>query len=166
MVNSEEHVQTEGVQALVMISKEILKAEEAKPLVLDIIHLILCKEDVSEGARIACLLIIQRFAEEQIFKKEESILFINNFMGKFKKGMLFKMKKFLLPTLIAISPFLDYDMFVKEVFSLFWEFTEDEIWGVRKVCVELTLPMIKLIKDSDLERLKLCINFIEKSLND
>ena len=50
--------------------------------------------------------------------------------------MLFKIKKFLLPALIAISKHLEYDVFLERVYGTFKTFNADEIWGVRKVCIE------------------------------
>ena len=50
--------------------------------------------------------------------------------------MLFKIKKFLLPALIAISKHLNYDVFMEKVYGTFKTFNNDEIWGVRKVCIE------------------------------
>lgn len=51
-------MQTEGVSALVAIAKDILQPEDAKSLVLDMVSLIMSKQDASEGAKIASLLII------------------------------------------------------------------------------------------------------------
>ena len=124
------------------------------------------KGNTSESAKIAVLLIIQRFSEERIFGGYEAQVFIRENLEKFTKGMLFKIKKFLLPTLIAISQYLEYEIFTKEVFSLFLQFTKDDIWGVRKVCVELTMPILKLVKNDDFENIKECVDFMEKSLND
>lgn len=50
--------------------------------------------------------------------------------------MLFKIKKFLLPALLAASKHIPYDLFLQDVYSLFMKFTKDDIWGVRKVCLE------------------------------
>ena len=61
--------------------------------------------------------------------------------------MLFKIKKFLLPALISISKHLDYDIFLSKVYnSTFKQFNQDEIWGVRKVCIENISNLVKYLK--------------------
>ena len=96
----------------------------------------MAKADTSEAAKIAVLMIVEKFSEAKIFLDKECISFINEFLAVIQKGMLFKIKKFLLPTLMAISVHIPYEMFEKHVYSTFIKFTQDEIWGVRKVCLE------------------------------
>lgn len=62
--------------------------------------------------------------------------FIDQILIDIKRGMLFKIKKFLLPTLLALSKHIPYDQFILNVYDLFISFTKDDIWGVRKLCVE------------------------------
>lgn len=50
--------------------------------------------------------------------------------------MLFKIKKFLLPTLLAVAKHISYEKFVDKVYNTFIKFSQDEIWGVRRVCIE------------------------------
>ena len=50
--------------------------------------------------------------------------------------MGFKIKRFLLPALISVSKQLDYKDFVDNVYTLFKTFSSDEVWGVRKACIE------------------------------
>ena len=64
--------------------------------------------------------------------------------------MLFKIKKFLLPALISISKHLDYSTFMEKVYSCFKTFNADDIWGVRKVCVENLADLIKYLEYDDL----------------
>ena len=81
--------------------------------------------------------------------------------------MLFKIKKFLLPALIAISPHLEYDIFVEKVYnSTFKIFNKDEIWGVRKVCIEHLPNLVKHLKGDDRERLEECVDFFKRCLTD
>ena len=65
---------------------------------------------------------------------------------------LFKIKKFLLPALIAISKHLDYETFIEKVYGTFREFNTDEIWGTRKVCIEKLANLIKHIKCHEIEK--------------
>lgn len=92
--------------------------------------------EFNEGAKIVSLMIVQRFAQEDIFKEVHCCKFIDNHLATIQKGMLFKIKKYLLPTLIATSKHLTYDRYIATVYTTFMKFTLDEIWGVRKVCVE------------------------------
>jgi hypothetical protein len=73
--------------------------------------------------------------------------------------MLFKIKKFLLPALIAISKHLPYDVFLESVYKTFDEFSKDEIWGVRKVCVENMSELIKYLKYDETDKLSYCFEF-------
>lgn len=57
-------------------------------------------EEIREKAKIAVLLIAQKFSEAAIFEKEECEFFIQHFLEELKDGMLFKIKKYLLPALI------------------------------------------------------------------
>jgi len=61
----------------------------------------------SDQAKIAVLLIVERFAKENIFKKADIMLFINDYLEGIKEGMLFKVKKYLWPTLLQIGNYLD-----------------------------------------------------------
>ena len=67
MMNSEEQVQAEGVDCLVKVSKEYLSFDDAQFLVFNTVQMIMSKSDASEGAKIASLLILEKFAEENIF---------------------------------------------------------------------------------------------------
>lgn len=67
--------------------------------------------------------------------------------------MLFKIKKFLLPALIAISKHLDYKVFLEKVYQTFKDFNSDDIWGVRKVCIENLANLIKYLKVTEFEKL-------------
>jgi hypothetical protein len=59
--------------------------------------------------------------------------------------MLFKIKKVLLPALLAIARHLKYERFLTIVYSAFIKFASDDIWGVRKVCLEKLLGLVKKI---------------------
>lgn len=68
--------------------------------------------------------------------------------------MLFKIKKFLLPALLAMSKHLTYDRFISTVYTIFMKFALDDIWGVRKVCLEKLHDLVKLIKPEDTLKLR------------
>ncbi len=69
MINSEEQVQQEGVETLCKISKECLNIEEAQKYVFDIVQIIMDEAEHNEGAKIAAMMIVERFAEIDIFKE-------------------------------------------------------------------------------------------------
>ena len=80
--------------------------------------------------------------------------------------MLFKIKKFLLPALIAISKHLEYNVFLDKVYNTFKTFNNDEIWGVRKVCIENLANLLKYLKNDEIEKFNDCIDFFKRCLND
>ena len=80
--------------------------------------------------------------------------------------MLFKIKKFLLPALIAISKHLDYETFTNKVYSTFQQFNLDDIWGVRKVCIENLANLIKYLKPSEITKIQDCVEFFKRCLSD
>ena len=67
--------------------------------------------------------------------------------------MLFRIKKFLLPALIAISKHVEYSIFTEIVYKAFYDFSLDEIWGVRKVCIENMADLIKYFKCDETDKL-------------
>jgi hypothetical protein len=80
--------------------------------------------------------------------------------------MLFKIKKFLLPTLIAASKHLSYDKFISIVYTTFMKFAHDDIWGVRKVCLERLHDVVKKLEVKDAIKLRQCLEFLTISLSD
>ena len=46
------------------------------------------------------------------------------------------------------------------------EFSLDEIWGVRKVCVENMAELVKFLKNDESEKLNYCFKFFKKCLTD
>jgi hypothetical protein len=149
MINSEEQVQSEGVEAMCKISKECLTLEESQNQIFEIVQIIMDEAEHNEGAKIAAMMIIERFAEINIFKEPECKKFLDLHLGEIQKGMLFKIKKFLLPMLLASSKHLSYERFIVTVYSSFMKFSLDDIWGVRKVCLERLHDLVKCIKASD-----------------
>lgn len=92
--------------------------------------------------------------------------FLEKHLDDLMAEQFFKLKKFLLPALIAISEHLDYDSFTKRVFTVFTEYYSDEIWGIRKVCIENMPQLVKHIQATDGERLDQCIEFFKRCLHD
>jgi len=80
--------------------------------------------------------------------------------------MLFKIKKCLLPMLLAASKHLSYERFIVTVYSTFMKFSLDDIWGVRKVCLERLHDLVKCIKPNDIQKLRQCLDFLQASLKD
>lgn len=81
--------------------------------------------------------------------------------------MVFKIKKFLMPALISISHYITYEDFSSKVYKeTFKAFNNDEIWGVRKVCIENLPQLVKFLRWNDVEKLNECIDFFKRCLND
>lgn len=81
-------------------------------------------------------MIVERFADENILLKEDYNKFLDDYLIRIQKGMLFKIKKFLIPTLLAIAKHISYERFEDNIYLTFVKFCSDDIWGVRKVCIE------------------------------
>lgn len=81
--------------------------------------------------------------------------------------MIFKIKKFVMPALIAVSKHLSHEVFIEKVFKgTFQQFNSDEIWGVRKVCIENLASMMKYLRYDDVSRITECIEFFKRCLHD
>ena len=139
---------------------------EAQKHAFDIVQIIMDEAEHNEGAKIAAMMIVERFAEIDIFKETECSKFLDLNLAEIQKGMLFKIKKILLPMLLAASKHLTYDRFILTVYSTFMKFSLDDIWGVRKVCLERLHDLVKCIKPVDLQKLRQCLDFLQSSLTD
>lgn len=94
-------------------------------------------------------------------------MFIEKYLKNIEENMLFKIKKFMLPAMISISKHLDYDVFIDQVFkNTFSKFNKDDIWGVRKVCIENLPNLVKYLKAEDIQRINECIEFFKRCLSD
>ena len=102
-----------------------------------------------DGARIAVLILIDKYTEAEIFKKEQLEDLIMIHFPTIKQRMSFKVKKFFLPTLITITPHLEKNTFEKEVFQVFCQFAEDDVWSVRKVCFEKISQIVKYASNQE-----------------
>ena len=80
--------------------------------------------------------------------------------------MLFKIKKFLLPALISVSKHLDQFSFNNKVYLTFKTFSKDDIWGVRKVCIEHMANLIKYLSYKETLKLNECFDFFKNCLVD
>ena len=80
--------------------------------------------------------------------------------------MLFKVKKTLLPCLLAVGNHIKYDSWLKHVFETFKTFSVDQIWGVRKVCLEVLPQLMNKMKPTETDRIAFCLNFLSSCLED
>jgi len=53
------------------------------------------------------------------------------------EGALFKIKKQMVPSLLAIAKHIDYSEFQSKVLGTYMQFGGDSIWGVRRVTIEM-----------------------------
>ena len=122
---------------------------------------------MKEKAKIAILIIVQKFADADVFEKEQCQNFLDNHLEDIQDGMLFKIKKFVMPALIAVSKHLTHEGFIEKVYKgTFQQFNNDEIWGVRKVCIENLANLMKYLRHDDVSRITECIEFFKRCLND
>ena len=56
-------------------------------------------------------MLIEKFAEADFFEKKECMSFLENSMDNFLDGALFKIKKQILPCILALSKHIDYTTF-------------------------------------------------------
>jgi hypothetical protein len=173
---SDEQVQTEGIPALLNLCQQYIPKEQSSMLMVKVVQVIMERinpsneyketEEVKERAKIAVLIIVTKFAEGDIFQKTECNLFLDKHLPEIQDGILFKLKKYLLPALISISKHLDYEVFIDKVYSTFTTFKEDEIQGVRKVCIENMSNIIKHLRNTEDTKLNECFEFFKKCLYD
>jgi hypothetical protein len=87
-------------------------------------------------------------------------------MGKEGSAMLFKVKKTLMPCLLAVGNHISYESWIKHVYETFKKFTADPIWGVRKVCLEVMPQILNKLLNTEIERVSACMDFLSSSLQD
>ncbi len=69
----------------------------------------------------------------------------------------------MLPCLLAISKHLNKNVILKEVFSIFKKCCmPGEIWGLRKLCLQLAPELIAVLDDT--EALKFILDFLKISI--
>ena len=81
-------------------------------------------------------------------------------------GALFKIKKQMLPCLLAISKHIDPAEFKSKVLATYMQFSVDSIWGVRRVCIELLPDFLEKIKETETDQLIEGLEFLKRSLSD
>ena len=127
------------------ISKDYIPRDEAIFLVFNVVQLLTKKSDQIDNAKIAVLLLIEKFATEGYFGKKECMVFLNGSFETFMEGALFKVKKQMLPCLLAIAKHVDYSVFQTKILKTYLKFAEDPIWGVRRVSIELLPQFLNMI---------------------
>jgi len=80
-----------------------LPKDEAIFLAFNVVQLLTKKADQIENAKTAVLMLIEKFAEADYFTKKECMIFLTSSFKSFMEGALFKIKKQLLPCMLAIS---------------------------------------------------------------
>ena len=64
-------------------------------------------------------MLIEKFAESDFFEKKECMNFLENSMDSFLDGALFKIKKQILPCLLATAKHIDYMTFQQKVIGTY-----------------------------------------------
>ena len=111
-------------------------------------------------------MLIEKFATADYFTKKECMIFLNTSFNTFMDGALFKIKKQMLPCLLAISKHIEYSEFLTKVLGTYMAFASDSIWGVRRVCIELLPEFLDKIKETETEKLIAGLEFLKRSLTD
>ena len=119
------------------ISDDYLPKDEATFLVFNVVQLLTKKSEQIENAKVAVIMLMAKFAEKGYFTSKECTLFMESSFDSFLKGALFKIKKQMLPAMLAIKEHLDSAEWKKKILDTFMEYTQDGIWGVRRVCMDL-----------------------------
>lgn len=154
------------MQALFKISEEYLPKDEAIFLVFNVVQLLTKKSDQIDNAKIAVLMLIEKFATADYFTKKECMIFLNTSFAAFMDGALFKIKKQMLPCLLAITKHIDYSEFLSKVLATYMTFASDSIWGVRRVCIELLPDFLDKIQETETDKLIAGLDFLQRSLTD
>lgn len=165
-MTSEDQVQNEGVLALHKISVDYLPKDEATFLVFNVVQLLIKKSGQIENAKIAVLMLIEKFAEADFFEKKECMHFLETSFAQFLDGALFKIKKQMMPCLLAIAKHVDYLTFQQTIMETYQEFNKDPIWGVRRVSIEVMPEVIKKLKPNETERIIQCLDSLKLALSD
>lgn len=105
-------------------------------------------------------MLIEKFAQADYFCKKECMVFLNGSFPAFMEGALFKIKKQLLPCLLAIAKHIDYAEFKSKIFETYLTFSSDAIWGVRRVCIELLPDILEKVKEIETESLIQGLDFL------
>ena len=162
---SDDSVQTEGVQSMLKVCiEELLGKEEGVYLMHNVLCILYKKAAGMENAKTAVLLLLEQFTKEEFFGKQVVEEFITEWLQPlFSKDTSFKTRKYLLPCLLAISKHLTKDQVLKEVFSIFKKCCQpSEIWGLRKLCLQLAPELIAVVNDT--EAFKFILDFLKSSI--
>lgn len=166
LMTSDDQVQEEGVAALHTISEDYLPRDEAIFLVFNVLQLLTKKADQIDNAKTAVLMLIEKFADTGYFGKKECMVFLNSNFASFMENALFKIKKRMLPCLLALSKQIDYSDFKDKVLTTYMEFSKDSIWGVRRVAIELLPEFLAKIEHTETDNLLAGLEFLKRSLSD
>lgn len=111
-------------------------------------------------------MLIEKFATTDYFGKKECMIFLTGCFESFMTEALFKIKKQMLPCLLAITKHIDYQEFKDKILATYMTFATDHIWGVRRVCIELLPDFLEKIKETETEQLVSGLDFLQRSLKD
>lgn len=135
-------------------------------MVFNVVQLLTKKSDQIDNAKIAVLMLIEKFSTADYFTKKECMIFLSTSFAAFMDGALFKIKKQMLPCLLAVSKHIDYEEFQSKVLATYMQFASDSIWGVRRVCIELLPDFLEKIRESETDQLLQGLDFLKRSLAD
>ena len=94
------------------------------------------------------------------------MVFLEKSFPVFMTDALFKVKKQLLPCLLAVAKHIDYADFKTKVLATFMTFSSDHIWGVRRVCIELLPDFFNKVAATEGDNLVAGLDCIARCLTD
>lgn len=109
---------------------------------------------------------MEQFANINYFGEKECINFINSYYSLLLDEALFKVKKYLMPYMLAMAKHVPYDLFRTKFVSQYIKFNTDPIWGVRRVCIELMSRFLEHLKPNETSMFITCIEFLKEGLKD
>ena len=165
LMTNENQVQVDGAKALHQISVDCFQRDD-DTLPTNGVYLLLKQSDQIEKAKIAVLVLIEKFVEADFFGRKECMSFSVNSMDSFMDGAFFKIKKHMLPCTLTLSKHKDYTTFQQKVFSTRLWFARDSIWSERIVAVELMREVMKKLKPNETDRICECLDALKLVLSD
>lgn len=111
-------------------------------------------------------MIMEQFAAIDLFGGKQCMLFVSSFYGQLLDGALFKVKKFMIPCMLALVKHIPYELFTEKFVTQFIKFNVDTIWGVRRVCIENMSLFIEKVKPQETQLMIQCLSFVQDGFRD
>ena len=91
---------------------------------------------------------------------------MTEYLDELKRDYMLRIKKFLVPALISASKHLKPVTVLSKVWTEFRALADDEMWAVRKVCIEQAGDMVKCLPAKETAKIKEVVEFFKRCLAD